>query len=335
MERSNGGRGVARVLGKLENSIQEGNFYEAHQMYRTLFFRYSGQNKVDDCLSLLHSGAKLFLEKEQYSSGADLILLLLTTLGKRSKPEKEEIDEWVEKLGNLIGKMKPTVVERQDIITKSIQWAFEVSKSYATPLLHKKIGQILWTEGSFLQARKHILLSKEGVTSGRMLVAFSTASGYKTEIDLIITQFILQQLCALKEPEVSEITFKTYTLNHPDIKKSAPPFNLALLNFLWFLIELVKQQAVREAVFKKIVELYKPSLDRDPEFKVYLEKIGRIYFNIQEPAQNRNGPLSGLFGEVFNSFMRGLNEGDDDIFGESGDEESTVTIMANNGSEVD
>lgn len=169
-----------------------------------------------------------------------------------------------------------------------------------------------------------------------MLVAFSTTSGYKSEIDLIITQFILQQLCTLKEPEVSDITFKTYTLNHPDIKRSAPPFNLALLNFLWFLIELIKQQAVREAVFKKIVELYKPSLDRDPEFKVYLEKIGRIYFNIQDQSQNRNnGPLSGLFGEVFNSFMRGLNDGDDEIFGDSGDEESTVTIMANNGSEVD
>lgn len=75
---------------------------------------------MDDCLSLLHSGAKLFLEKEQYSSGADLILLLLTTLGKRSKPEKEEIDEWVEKLANLIGKMKATVVERQDIIVSLV-----------------------------------------------------------------------------------------------------------------------------------------------------------------------------------------------------------------------
>lgn len=120
MERSNGGRGVARVLGKLENSILEGNFYEAHQMYRTLFFRYSSQNKLDDCLNLLHSGATLFLEKEQYSSGADLILLLLTTLGKRSKPEKEEIDIWIDKLGNLIGGMKPTVVERQDIIVSII-----------------------------------------------------------------------------------------------------------------------------------------------------------------------------------------------------------------------
>ena len=33
-------RGVSRVLAKLEASINEGRYYEAHQMYRTLHFRY-------------------------------------------------------------------------------------------------------------------------------------------------------------------------------------------------------------------------------------------------------------------------------------------------------
>lgn len=32
-------RGVSRVLEKLEDSVKEGNYYEAHQMYRTLYFR--------------------------------------------------------------------------------------------------------------------------------------------------------------------------------------------------------------------------------------------------------------------------------------------------------
>lgn len=31
--------GVERVLGKLEASVKNGNYYEAHQMYRTLYFR--------------------------------------------------------------------------------------------------------------------------------------------------------------------------------------------------------------------------------------------------------------------------------------------------------
>ena len=32
-------RGIKKVLSKLENSINNGNYYEAHQMYRTLYFR--------------------------------------------------------------------------------------------------------------------------------------------------------------------------------------------------------------------------------------------------------------------------------------------------------
>lgn len=32
-------RGISRVLEKLEKSVKDGNYYEAHQMYRTLYFR--------------------------------------------------------------------------------------------------------------------------------------------------------------------------------------------------------------------------------------------------------------------------------------------------------
>ena len=35
-----GVRGVGRVLAKLQRSIEAGNYYEAHQMYKTLYFRY-------------------------------------------------------------------------------------------------------------------------------------------------------------------------------------------------------------------------------------------------------------------------------------------------------
>lgn len=33
--------GVQRVEGKLRASVEKGDYYEAHQMYRTLFFRCS------------------------------------------------------------------------------------------------------------------------------------------------------------------------------------------------------------------------------------------------------------------------------------------------------
>ena len=35
-----GAAGVARIHAKLKTSLESGNFYEAHQFYRTLYFRY-------------------------------------------------------------------------------------------------------------------------------------------------------------------------------------------------------------------------------------------------------------------------------------------------------
>ena len=34
------GPGVERVLQKLRKSVEDGNYYEAHQMYRTIYFRF-------------------------------------------------------------------------------------------------------------------------------------------------------------------------------------------------------------------------------------------------------------------------------------------------------
>lgn len=32
--------GISRILHKLERNVEDGNYYEAHQMYKTLSFRY-------------------------------------------------------------------------------------------------------------------------------------------------------------------------------------------------------------------------------------------------------------------------------------------------------
>ena len=32
--------GISRIQAKLANNLETGNYYEAHQLYRTLYFRY-------------------------------------------------------------------------------------------------------------------------------------------------------------------------------------------------------------------------------------------------------------------------------------------------------
>lgn len=117
---SAGQRGVSRVLAKLSQSLAGGEFYEAHMMYRTLYFRYTAQKRYQDCLDLLFDGAQQLIDKEQESSAADLCLLLVDTLEKRG-PLDEGTDNfvWVARLGALIRSLSASTVERETLIVSS------------------------------------------------------------------------------------------------------------------------------------------------------------------------------------------------------------------------
>lgn len=118
-------RGVSRVLAKLEESVRSGKYYEAHQKYRTLYFRYLSQKRFDECLELLYDGALKLLENDQYSSGADLGLLVVDTLEKTTV---NDVELWIHRLGTLLAKIPSNLVERETLL---------VSEIYAFALRHK------------------------------------------------------------------------------------------------------------------------------------------------------------------------------------------------------
>lgn len=116
-----GARGVARVLAKLESSVESGNYYEAHQMYRTLYFRYLTQKKYEELLELLYKGSLTLLNHEQYTSGADLGLLIVDTLEKGKITDDAE--KWMQKIAVLLSKIPPNVVERETLLV-GVKFAF-------------------------------------------------------------------------------------------------------------------------------------------------------------------------------------------------------------------
>ena len=60
-------------------SIQEGNYYEAHQQLRTIAARYVKQAKYDAAVDVLFGGAQSLLRAGQGGSGGDLCLFLVDT----------------------------------------------------------------------------------------------------------------------------------------------------------------------------------------------------------------------------------------------------------------
>ncbi|KAF9997337.1 hypothetical protein BGZ79_008961 [Entomortierella chlamydospora] len=86
-------RGTAKVLQKLEKSVGAGNYYEAHQMYRTVANRYVKAQNYKDAIDLLHSGSLLLLKHNQAGSGADLGLYLIEVYNLDKVPVTEESRE--------------------------------------------------------------------------------------------------------------------------------------------------------------------------------------------------------------------------------------------------
>lgn len=88
-------------------------------------------------------------------------------------------------------------------------------------------------------ARYHFIRSDDMENLGSMLVEIQVELGYKSEIDLFVTQAVLQVLC-LRNLTVANALFQNYLIQHP-LLDSSPPFKYPLLNFTWMLLVAIQR----------------------------------------------------------------------------------------------
>ncbi|XP_076366387.1 Golgi to ER traffic protein 4 homolog isoform X2 [Tachypleus tridentatus] len=279
--------GVDRILSKLQSNIEAGNYYEAHQMYRTIYFRYLSQKNYKELLDLLYEGSCTLLKLHQHNSGADLASLVVDVLIKAgSIVTSEDID----KLARLFSLMLPESPERFKFLTGALKWSSQGEDSHRRghPYLHQHIALILWKEKNYAQSRYHFIHSSDGDGCASMLVEYHVNKGYPSEADLFITQAVLQFLC-LKNKSTASVVFYSYTEKHPSVHQG-PPYLLPLLNFVWFLLLAVESGKL--AVFNVLCEKYQPSISRDPTYPEYLSKIGQIFFGLPPPPPKQQGFLN-------------------------------------------
>lgn len=115
-------------------------------------------------------------------------------------------------LFSLMGPMSP---EREMFVQSALKWSIK-GTDYKTghPDLHQKIAQIFWrgnlvrnftafafavhnrfifsSEKNYILARQHFIYSRDGSGCAAMLVELHEQRGYINEIDLFITQAVLQ-----------------------------------------------------------------------------------------------------------------------------------------------
>lgn len=179
----------SRVLKKLQTAMESGNFYEAHQTYRTLYFRYLSQpSKHDELIQLLYDGSSKLLAVGQTTSGCDLALLLTEVLQKTNRQVDEKILDKIEAIFERLVKAGRSAVvdeeeteedgltkgdsvdpssDRDTFVANLIKWTKTVAPKhkFGHPALHARLATTWWRMKNYEQARYHFLLSNDGEVS--------------------------------------------------------------------------------------------------------------------------------------------------------------------------
>jgi len=239
-------------------------------------------------------------------SFSDLALLLVEVLSKHKFDDPNEFDTWICHVAGIIEKIDQNVVERETLIVRTIKWS-SAETNQKNPTLHTLLARIMLKEENYEQARYHSLLSKNGYLCAKILIQHSTKA-YNSEIDMIIVQVVLN-LLILKDKTTALETFEFYTKLHPSVRTSQPPYRTPLLNFAYFLLNIIDDKKLQ--AFTTLCDLYRTALTRDSEYEKKLEKIGTFYFNA--PVKKQDMRSGGLFGDLFNQLFHELeNDSDSD-----------------------
>jgi len=295
--------GVERVLSKLKTSLENGNYYEAHQMYRTLYFRYTSQGKFEVLEGMLYDGATTFFSHHQTASAVDLAKLYVELLTAQGVTPTEQHFERISKLYSLIPDEN---VDKPHYLASSLKWSNREGREgdrggVGHPRLHQHIAYNLWQDKQYRQSTQHFLHSCDGEGCGHMLVEYHSQKGFKSEADIFIARAVLQYLC-MKKHLPAALAFHSYTSNHPKIKRG-PPYTRPLLNFLWLLLLSIHNSGSL-SLYTVLCEKYKQQIQRDPSYLEYLDKIGQAFFGVPPPARQPRSMFSGLFDQI----MTAMNE---------------------------
>jgi len=270
-------------------------------MYRTLYFRYSGQKKHEEIEKMLYDGALKLFDKEQGGSGSDLSKLYLENLvAGETKPS----DEIMHKVVRLYSSIPTNLPDKDVFLSQALKWSTDKSNPSGNPRLHQLLAYEFWKVKRYPESRHHFLYSLDGSGCGHMLAEFHSERGYVREVDLFIVGTVLQYLC-LRKHIAAAVALKAYSESHPSLGKG-PPYKHPLINFVWLLLLAIEhKQSV--AAFTTLIEKYKPSLKRDPTFLDYLDKIGQHFFGVPPPQR---APPGGMFSGIFDSLMSAFNDDD-------------------------
>ncbi|KAL7184661.1 hypothetical protein ACSBR2_026748 [Camellia fascicularis] len=303
---------------KLQKVVNDGNYYGAQQMYKSVTARYILAERYSEALDILLSGACIQLEHGQVTCGAELAVLFVETLVKGKFPYNENTldrvrkiyekfpriplpqhlelgddDDSMEKFSEAFGAAKTRVEGCSAFLKSAIKWSAECGACRnGSPELHDMLAEYIYSESpevDMTRVSSYFVRGKQPRKFASTLVNFM-GKCYPGEDDLAIARAILLYLslgnlrdanCLLDEVKKQVKANKQLEFPSSD-----------LIQFISYLLQTLQRDAL--PLFNMLRKTYKSSIDIEPVLNELLDGIAEKFYGVR-----RRNPLQGIFGDFF------------------------------------
>ncbi|CAK9216595.1 unnamed protein product [Sphagnum troendelagicum] len=306
-------------LEKLEKRVQDGNYYEAQQMYKTINSRYMAAKKYAESIDLLQSGAVMQLKHGQVTCGTELGVLLIDTYNTAKVPCDTISIDRIRAIFNEFPRASNFSQEKVDIAADSkatektitakthvegcmaflkaaLKWSIEAGGPHrGAPELHDMLADYVWTQSpvpEMYKASQYFVRGSHPETFAKAVVQWMHQC-YPGEADLVVARAVLLYL-SLGNLRDANLLWDAVKQSLSDSSKEFP--DTPLMHFIRFLLSTLERDAL--PLFRILRQKYKPSIDRDPTFDEYMDEIGERFYGLQR----RNGGMQGMLSDFIKMF---------------------------------
>lgn len=134
---------MERTLVKLNAFFEAGQFYEAEQLYRTMFSRYNTQKKFTEAIDLMYNGAMQFLAHKQANCGMDMAQLLIQTFENAETPISSKYTDMVVSVFKSFQFQENTSDNASEFMKLAIKWSTR-EFPLGSPALNLEFALYFW-----------------------------------------------------------------------------------------------------------------------------------------------------------------------------------------------
>ncbi|POS86836.1 hypothetical protein EPUL_001006 [Erysiphe pulchra] len=297
---------ILKTVARIQEKINEGQFYEAQQQTRVVAARYTKAKDWNSAINILFNVAKSLLESNQGGSGGDLGLMLIDVyLQAELKPDSDNKAKLL-KLLHLFDSDEPT---RKKFVGDMIGWSIKYGQYPAgDPDLHHIVGLIYAEEHDVYEAERHLTLGTKDSPDILANLEYEwyshddshTAAHYAARVvfpyllagNIRDANKSLQVFLSKLTTTNKSVPVQSISSNTADVRIFP---SIPLLNFLSLLILAIPKG--NPDVFRQLFDRY---LVQIKDIKIWddtLTRIGEVYFGIVKPRPGN--PLMDMLGGFF------------------------------------